>query len=102
MEGPTAPVKKEEEEAGADVRGLIALPTGLHGCRPTMTLYALLSQVRISVAALAANFLDKVGGLSQAGTPMTALSRQGPTQFWIPEEAVEFVTTGELALSCED
>jgi len=62
MEGPTAPVKKEEEEAGADVQGLVALPTGLHGFRPTMTLYASLSQVRISVAVLAADFLDEVGG----------------------------------------
>jgi len=60
MKGPTAPVKKEEEEAGADVRGLVALPTGLHGCRPTtMTLYGSLGQVRISVAALGADFLDE-------------------------------------------
>jgi len=62
MEGPTAPVKKEEEEVGAEVQGLVALPTGLHGCRLNMTLYASLGQVRILVAALGANFLDEVGG----------------------------------------
>jgi len=78
LEGPTAPVKKEEEEAGADVRGLVALPTGLHGCRPTtMTLYGSLGQVRISVAALGADFLDEVGGHLHK-KPDRAYTKAGP------------------------
>jgi len=56
-----AHVKGREAAEAGNAQGLIALPAGLRGCAPTVTLDGAQGQLLISVAAFATDFLDDVG-----------------------------------------